>query len=71
MPESKKWIFQYTLIGCDLPCFRYVPSLAYEIFSMNTGLLYINLQGIAIGNGWVHPIVQNKAYVDYSYNLGT
>jgi carboxypeptidase C (cathepsin A) len=49
---------------------KYVPSLAYEIFSMNTGLLYINLQGIAIGNGWVHPIVQNKAYVDYSYNLG-
>jgi len=34
------------------------------------GFSHINLQGIAIGNGWVHPILQNKAYVDYSYNLG-
>ncbi len=54
---------------------RYVPSLAYEIFLMNknvpSGMQTINLQGIAIGNGWVHPILQNKAYVDYSYNLGT
>jgi vitellogenic carboxypeptidase-like protein len=28
------------------------------------------LKGLAIGNGWVHPIVQNQAYVDYPYNLG-
>ena len=37
---------------------------------MQQGQIPIALKGIAIGNGWVHPIVQNAAYVSYPYNLG-
>jgi carboxypeptidase C (cathepsin A) len=52
---------------------KYVPSIAYQIHQYNQNApptKRINLKGIAIGNGWVHPIVQNQAYIDYSYNLG-
>lgn len=34
------------------------------------GAIRLNLRGIAIGDGWVHPIVQNEAYVTYPYTLG-
>lgn len=34
------------------------------------GASKINLEGIAIGDGWIHPIIQNAAYVTYPYTLG-
>lgn len=53
---------------------KYVPSIAYGIHLRNQKVQppfqRIKLKGIAIGNGWVHPIVQNQAYVDYPYNMG-
>eukprot|EP01102_Stenamoeba_stenopodia_P016417 TRINITY_DN5740_c0_g1_i3.p1 TRINITY_DN5740_c0_g1~~TRINITY_DN5740_c0_g1_i3.p1 ORF type:complete len:472 (+),score=127.60 TRINITY_DN5740_c0_g1_i3:47-1462(+) len=50
---------------------KYIPSFATAIYENNLrGGNYINLVGIAIGDGWVHPIVQNQAYVQYPYNLG-
>lgn len=35
-----------------------------------SGAIRMNLKGIAIGDGWVHPIIQNKAYVTYPYSVG-
>ena len=29
-----------------------------------------NLKGIAIGNGWVDPYIQYKAYAQYMYKQG-
>jgi carboxypeptidase C (cathepsin A) len=53
---------------------KYVPLTSYEVLKGNAAIRApwkkINLQGCAIGNGWVHPITQNQAYVDYPYNLG-
>jgi len=52
---------------------KYVPSLATYINEQNkleNTNLVINLQGIALGNGWVDPVPQNQAYVDYPYGLG-
>lgn len=53
---------------------KYVPSIAWGIHVRNQSPVkpfgHINLRGLAIGNGWVHPIAQNQAYVDYPYNLG-
>jgi carboxypeptidase C (cathepsin A) len=34
------------------------------------GAIRMNLKGIAIGDGWVHPIIQNEAYVTYPYAVG-
>jgi len=56
---------------------KYIPSLSTKIYNENlnlaknaSGKVRINLKGLAIGNGWVHPLVQNQAYVDYPFNLG-
>jgi len=61
-----------------LRCRKYIPSLAAYIHAQNQehqklqlhGQVVIQLRGIAIGNGWVHPIVQNEAYVTYPYAFG-
>jgi len=55
---------------------KYLPSIATQIYYFNKAkpashFNTLNLVGIAIGNGWVHPILQNQAYVDYPYTLGT
>lgn len=34
------------------------------------GAIRLNLRGIAIGDGWIHPVTQNAAYVSYPYTLG-
>jgi len=50
---------------------HYIPALATKIDKENSGgNVTIQLKGVAIGNGWVDPITQNQAYVDYPYNLG-
>jgi len=53
---------------------KYLPSLGDYIRRMNlrvpSGAIRMNLKGIAIGDGWVHPIIQNKAYVTYPYSVG-
>eukprot|EP00033_Pygsuia_biforma_P002605 GCRY01002883.1.p1 GENE.GCRY01002883.1~~GCRY01002883.1.p1 ORF type:complete len:430 (-),score=61.35 GCRY01002883.1:73-1362(-) len=30
----------------------------------------VHLKGLAIGDGWMHPVLQNKAYVDAPYAVG-
>jgi len=54
---------------------KYIPAISTRITQGNkkdlpAGFIKIQLKGLAIGNGWVHPVVQNQAYVDYPYNLG-
>jgi len=56
---------------------KYVPAITTKIFNenllINQGLstnLYIPLEGLALGNGWVDPLTQNEAYVLYPYNIG-
>ena len=52
---------------------KYIPNLATMILDTNEGLVSgsaINLQGIAIGNGWVDPLTQTSVYGDQAFNLG-
>lgn len=49
---------------------KYVPAVAYTIHKSNpSSKLKINLQGIALGNGFTDPINQLD-YSDYLYQLG-
>jgi hypothetical protein len=58
----------------------YVPSIAHKIFNEmkkfrkiqkeNPDFLYIDLAGIAPGNGWVDSRIQGPAVIDYAYFHG-
>lgn len=49
---------------------KYIPTLAYTIHNNNPcAKVKINLQGLAIGNGWVDPINQYQ-YAEYLYQIG-
>lgn len=49
---------------------KYVPALGYTILKNNpVATLKINLQGLAIGNGFSDPINQYQ-YADYLYQIG-
>lgn len=54
----------------------YVPSIARYIHLQNKKLVEssqsnkpqtINLAGIALGNGWIDPVIQGQAVIDYAY----
>ena len=45
---------------------HYVPAIGSFIVRLNTAYAK-NLKGIAIGNGWVDPYIQYKAYAQYAY----
>ena len=46
----------------------YVPSIAHYIHNQNKkGMKKMNLSGIALGNGWVDPMTQGPAVIDYAY----
>uniref|UniRef100_A0A6B2L691 Carboxypeptidase n=1 Tax=Arcella intermedia TaxID=1963864 RepID=A0A6B2L691_9EUKA len=52
---------------------KYIPYIATTILQENSKgsrIFNVPLVGVGIGNGWVHPILQNEYYVDYPYNLG-
>ncbi|MCO5556362.1 hypothetical protein L7F22_009910 [Adiantum nelumboides] len=50
---------------------HYIPALAKRIQEYNAqGLAYINLKGIAMGNGLTQPDIQYKAYGDYALQMG-
>eukprot|EP01122_Echinamoeba_exundans_P003223 TRINITY_DN13351_c0_g1_i1.p1 TRINITY_DN13351_c0_g1~~TRINITY_DN13351_c0_g1_i1.p1 ORF type:complete len:424 (+),score=116.62 TRINITY_DN13351_c0_g1_i1:59-1330(+) len=51
---------------------HYIPSIAHYIWQMNQSPsnVRINLQGIAIGNGWVDPLVQAQSYAPFLYYNG-
>lgn len=49
---------------------KYIPALAYTIHTNNpSAKIKINLQGLAIGNGWTDPINQYQ-YSEYLYQIG-
>ena len=50
----------------------YIPSIARGIYLRNKGrkdkrLYRINLSGVAIGNGWIDPVIQGEAAIDYAF----
>lgn len=48
----------------------YVPSMAHKIYNMNKKAAkdkIVNLQGIALGNGWADVDNQGPAVIDYAY----
>lgn len=45
---------------------KYVPAIALEIAKHKD----INLQGIAVGNGWIRPELSVKVMIDYAYASG-
>jgi len=52
---------------------HYVPAFGYRIFTGNQnkdGPFYINLKGIAIGNGWVDPANQYFGYLQFASDNG-
>ncbi|KAI5059310.1 hypothetical protein GOP47_0025629 [Adiantum capillus-veneris] len=50
---------------------HYIPALATRIQEYNAqGKAYINLKGIAMGNGLTQPDIQYKAYSDYALQMG-
>eukprot|EP01114_Cavostelium_apophysatum_P014280 TRINITY_DN365_c0_g1_i1.p1 TRINITY_DN365_c0_g1~~TRINITY_DN365_c0_g1_i1.p1 ORF type:complete len:435 (+),score=116.18 TRINITY_DN365_c0_g1_i1:132-1436(+) len=51
---------------------HYIPAIAARILQGNQNKegIHINMNGIAIGNGWVDPELQYGAYVDFSYDRG-
>ena len=48
---------------------HYVPAIGQAIVQSNS-IYAKNLKGIAIGNGWVDPYIQYKAYAQYMYKQG-
>jgi len=51
---------------------HYIPAIAYRIVTgnQNDTKFQIKLKGVAIGNGWVDPLIQYGAYADYMYDNG-
>eukprot|EP00929_Paragymnodinium_shiwhaense_P093615 TRINITY_DN53827_c0_g1_i1.p1 TRINITY_DN53827_c0_g1~~TRINITY_DN53827_c0_g1_i1.p1 ORF type:complete len:607 (+),score=139.96 TRINITY_DN53827_c0_g1_i1:248-2068(+) len=48
---------------------RYIPHFAKEILAADSAIGF-NLQGVMIGNGWTHPIVQSQSFPDFSFSTG-
>jgi len=53
---------------------KYIPSLGAKILeknqNLNDGEIYMDLRGIAVGNGYVEPRIQFKSYPLYAYQRG-
>ncbi|MBH1938740.1 hypothetical protein I5Q34_31520 [Streptomyces sp. AV19] len=52
---------------------KYVPAIALEIDEHNRKVpdeQRINLQGIAVGNGWIKPELSIRVLIDYAYTTG-
>jgi len=48
---------------------HYVPAISTEILKKNlnnTGL-HINMKGLAIGNGWIDPLIQTGSYAPFAF----
>lgn len=47
----------------------YVPSIAHRIYHENikNKEIKVNLAGIALGNGWIDPVIQGPAVIDYAW----
>lgn len=45
---------------------HYIPAIGYYL-SHNVTDLPLNFKGVAIGNGWVDPIVQYPQYAEFAY----
>eukprot|EP00928_Gymnodinium_smaydae_P091734 TRINITY_DN75473_c0_g1_i1.p1 TRINITY_DN75473_c0_g1~~TRINITY_DN75473_c0_g1_i1.p1 ORF type:complete len:581 (-),score=97.09 TRINITY_DN75473_c0_g1_i1:126-1868(-) len=46
---------------------RYIPHFAHQIIAAGSPF---NLEGVMIGNGWTHPIVQSESFADFSASSG-
>lgn len=52
---------------------KYVPAIALRIDEKNHqegGSRPVNLQGIAVGNGWIKPELSLRVLIDYAYTTG-
>ncbi|WP_283112118.1 S10 family serine carboxypeptidase-like protein [Streptomyces halobius] len=52
---------------------KYVPAIALEIDEQNRRTVagrHLNLQGIAVGNGWIKPELSLRVMFDYVYTTG-
>lgn len=45
---------------------HYIPAISYHLI-FNTTDLPVNFKGVAIGNGWVDPIVQYPEYATFAH----
>ena len=62
--ENDFYIFGESFAGV------YIPMLAAAILKGNENNPLINLKGIAVGDGWVDPYIQESTYGDYAYAHG-
>jgi len=51
---------------------KYIPSITYKIHTenQNNPKIKINLKGMSVGDGMMHPIIQATGYGDLLYNEG-
>ncbi|KAI9916194.1 hypothetical protein PsorP6_017914 [Peronosclerospora sorghi] len=54
---------------------KYAPSISHYIHTKNSGPLYlddvvINLTGVAVGNGYMWPVLQTRSVPDFAIALG-
>jgi hypothetical protein len=51
---------------------KYVPSIAYKIYveNQNSANTFINLKGISVGDGAMHPAIQFVGFGDLLYYFG-
>lgn len=55
---------------------KYVPSIAHHVYTRNAALsassqdVFVNLKGIAIGNGEMWPVLQTRSVPDFAIALG-
>jgi carboxypeptidase C (cathepsin A) len=49
---------------------KYIPNMAREIHRNNGPEEHINLDGLAIGDGWMKPSMQLYRQIEYAFNMG-
>lgn len=62
------WLFCLFLVTSLSTTGHYIPWLS--VFLLSHPDLTIDLRGVAIGNGWSDPPVQNGAYADFANGAG-
>ncbi|KAL4505177.1 hypothetical protein ABPG72_016244 [Tetrahymena utriculariae] len=65
LEQNPQYIYRPLFVTGESYAGHYIPAIGAELVKQNNPK--INLQGLAIGNGWVDPEVQQPSYGEYAY----